>query len=121
MHLVIDATSAFHDLGSSVSLFAMRLQTGNILVVHGIDAFQHAPFDNHGTNPAGRRRKGNDIAKPNINKTCTAAVKQNGSRTSDLVGQLNEKGVPVRHNSHVADNRLLLFGIEGLIVARTDL
>lgn len=66
-HLVIDATSAFHDLGSSVSLFAMRLQTGNILVVHGIDAFQHALFDNHGTNPAGCRRKGNDIAKPNIN------------------------------------------------------
>ena len=74
----------------------MRLQTGNILVVHGIDAFQYAPFNNHGTNPAGRRRKGNDIAKPNINKTCTAAVKQNGSRTSDLVGQLNDKGVPVR-------------------------
>lgn len=42
-------------------------------------------------------------------------------KTSDLVGQLNKKGVPVRHNSHIADNRLLLFGIEGLIVARTDL
>ena len=44
MHLVVDATSSFHDLGSSVSLFAMRLQTGNILVVHGIDAFQYAPL-----------------------------------------------------------------------------
>lgn len=103
-----------------MSLLVMRLQTGNILVVHGIDTFQFAPFDNHRMNPAGRRRKGDNIAKPNINKASTVAVKQNGTRTVDFIGQFNEKGVPVRNDSHVADNRLLLLSIERLIFARPN-
>ena len=120
VHHVIDAASALHELGATMSLFTMRLQTGYVLVVHGIDAFQCAPFNNHGMNPAGRRRKGDNIAKPNINKASTVAVKQNGTRTVDFIGQFNEKGVPVRNDSHVADNRLLLLSIERLIFARPN-
>ena len=71
-------------------------------------------------NPADRRSKSDDIAKPNINQARTAAVEQDGGRTSDLIGQFDEKGVPVRNNSHVANYRFIYFGVERLIFTRAD-
>lgn len=41
-------------------------------------------------------------------------------RTSDLIGQFDEKGVPVRNNSHVANYRFIYFGVERLIFTRAD-
>lgn len=120
MQVVIDAANALHDLGATMRLLSMSLKTCGVLVVLGVDAFQHATFDNHGMNPADRRSKSDDIAKPNINQARTAAVEQDGGRTSDLIGQFDEKGVPVRNNSHVANYRFIYFGVERLIFTRAD-
>ena len=120
VQVVIDAANALHDLGATMRLLSMSLKTCGVVVVLGVDAFQHATFDNHGMNPADRRSKSDDIAKPNINQTRTAAVEQDGGRTSDLIGQFDEKGVPVRNNSHVANYRFIYFGVERLIFTRAD-
>ena len=120
VQVVIDAANALHDLGATMRLLSMSLKTCGVLVVLGVDAFQHATFDNHGMNPADRRSKSDDIAKPNINQARTAAVEQDGGRTSDLIGQFDEKGVPVRNNSHVANYRFIYFGVERLIFTRAD-